>query len=220
MTMGQGNPADIVKAWSPRDWMVVAGGVVAFIFSLFDYVGAKLPFVGSVSISAWHSYAILGLLLVFAASVTWALRSLKIITLPPLPAKYQVISAGASGLGTLLLLLRGVTYPSPIGLEFGGIVLIIAGLVVTAGAVWSLQLGEQIGTVAPLGKGSQPPAAPPGSWPGSGFPQSGSGVPQSSSGVPQSSSGVPQSGPGVPPSSGPGYPPTVPPSAPGEPPRG
>jgi hypothetical protein len=135
---------DVIKAWTPRDWMVVGGGVVAFIFSLFDYVGVSAGGY-SASISAWHSYAILGLLLVFAVAIIWALRSFKVVELPTMNPPWEVILAAAAGLGTLLIIIRGVTYSSGfggvnVGVGFGGIVLILAGVVVTAGAAWSFLL--------------------------------------------------------------------------------
>jgi hypothetical protein len=165
MSMGQGKPADLVKHWTPRDWMVVGGGFVAFIFSFFDYVGASASFFGgrtiSVSISAWHSFAILGLLLVFAAAIVWVLRAFSVVDIPTLPTKFEYVVGGAAGLGTLLILLRGVTITG-LGLRFGGIVLILAGIVVTAGAFWASTAGAAKPVSRPSSTGGfGPPPTPP-----------------------------------------------------------
>jgi hypothetical protein len=164
MSMGQGKPADLVKHWTPRDWMVVGGGFVAFIFSFFDYVGASGS-IGtisySVSVSAWHSFAILGLLLLFAATIVWVLRAFSVVDIPTLPTKFEYVVGGAAGLGTLLILLRGVTITG-LGLRFGGIVLILAGIVVTAGAFWASTAGAAKPVSRPTSTGGfGPPPTPP-----------------------------------------------------------
>jgi hypothetical protein len=138
----------MIKSWKAQDWMVVGGGFAAFIFSFFNFVGASFDGF-SVSINAWHSYAILGLLLIFAAAIAWALLALKVLQIPKLPAKLEVVAAGASGLGTLLIIIRAAAYGDPVGIRFGGILLIIAGFVVTAGAVWALSAGSAAGASGP-----------------------------------------------------------------------
>src|ERR1700722_4889785 len=169
-TGGPVNSADIFKHWRRQDWMVVGGGVVAFIFTLFDYVGISISHIGSYSISAWHSYAILGVLLILAAAVGWALLAVRAVQLPKLPVKSELIAAAATSLGTLLIVIRAATYPSPIGIRFGGIVLILAGFVMTAGAVWALSAGSALSGSGPARFASGFGAArPAGTSPGPGF---------------------------------------------------
>ena len=65
--------------------------------------------------SAWHSYAILGLLLIFAAAIIGALRVFAGTNLPTLPIGVNLLVLGLAGLGTLLLILRAYTLPSASG---------------------------------------------------------------------------------------------------------
>jgi hypothetical protein len=161
--------------------MVVAGGLVAFVFSFFDYVGVSAsvgPVSYSASTGAWHSYAVLGLLLIFAAAIAWALRALAVVAMPTLPTKFEYVVGGAAGLGTLLVLLRGVTYSSSfpggsVGLRFGGIVLIIAGAVVTGGALWASKVGSALPASTAWTAGGFTPSAPPQSPSSGSMPSSG-----------------------------------------------
>jgi hypothetical protein len=137
-----------LKALSPQDWMVVGGGGAAFIFSLFPFVGVSFGPI-SYSVNAWHSYALLGVLLILAAAVTWTLRALDVVKLPPVPEPWtwSRIIAATSGLGSLLVLIRGLTIGSSgvaaaaarvgvnVGMRFGGYALVVAGVVMTVGAV-------------------------------------------------------------------------------------
>jgi hypothetical protein len=166
------------KHWGRQDWMVVGGGLVAFVFSLFDYVGVSLGHFGSFSINAWHSYAIVGMLLILAAAAGWALLALKAIQIPKLPVKWELIAATATSLGTLLIVVRAAAYPSPVGIRFGGIVVILAGFVMTAGAVWALSAGSAVSdSTGPVRfasgfrAGGRPPGTSPapGSSPASGY---------------------------------------------------
>ncbi len=138
---------------SPQDWMVVGGGIAAFLFSLLPFVGVSFgPFSGSVN--AWHSYALLGILLLFATATLWALRLLEAVKLPDLPLPWARVFAIATAVGTLLVLLRGLTFSAnavssmrnvgvSAGLRVGGVLLIVAGAVMTVGAVWAERTGPK-----------------------------------------------------------------------------
>lgn len=125
-----------MKAMSPQDWMVVGGGIGAFLFSFFPFVGVSFGPM-SVSVNAWHSFALLGLLILFAVTAVWGLRILKVVKLPDAPMPWPRMLGIAAAVGTVLVLLRGVTYGHHAGLQVGGILLIIAGLVMASGAIWA-----------------------------------------------------------------------------------
>lgn len=79
-----------------------------------DFAGAEgLDTSGGVS--AWNSYASLGLILLLAVGVLAALRALSGISLPAIQVGWNLVLAGAAGLGALLLLLRAFTYSTEAG---------------------------------------------------------------------------------------------------------
>jgi hypothetical protein len=130
-----------MRAASGRDWMIIGGGLAAFVLSLFPFVGVSAPGI-SVSHDAWISYSTLGVLLILAAAAAWALTILQIAAVPRLPVPLPQAVAIGAGVGTALILLRGLTYSSSlevvgvsVGIRFGGVLLVVAGAVVTAGAI-------------------------------------------------------------------------------------
>lgn len=149
---------------SPQDWMVVGGGVAAFLFSLLPFVGVSSGPL-SVSVNAWHSYALLGILLLLATATLWALRLLEAVKLPELPLPWSRVFAIATAVGTLLMLVRGLTFsanalPLPdvgvsAGLRVGGVLLILTGAVMTVGAFWAER-------ISPKGGGPTKKAGPSG----------------------------------------------------------
>jgi Family of unknown function (DUF5336) len=120
---------------------VVGAGVLAFIFSFLPFYGASISFLGShasTSWTAWHSYAVVGDLLLLAATALAAIRVFAPSVLPAeLPVKPFLAVAGLAGLGTLLLILRAVTWPSPsgvgysVGIRWGAWLLFIAAIAMT-----------------------------------------------------------------------------------------
>jgi len=165
-------PVDL-NSVNRNDLGVMGAGVVAFIASFLPYWGVSfggsvqgVHVGGSASITAWHSYAILGLLLIFAAAGLIAVRTFAASSLPEMPAGVHVIAAALAGLGTLLVILRAFTYPhasypgGSYGVRWGGYVLFIAGIAATAFAV--LGMRESGETVPGIGsRPSSPPAPPP-----------------------------------------------------------
>ncbi|MCW2829391.1 MAG: hypothetical protein JWP31_83 [Aeromicrobium sp.] len=104
-------------------------GALSFIFSFFDhYVTAEAGGVGG-GIAAWESYATLGMLLIIVATAIIAARAFARDSLPAdLP--WNLIALVAAGLGTILLILRAVTfdYGSP---GWSGYVLFITTIALT-----------------------------------------------------------------------------------------
>jgi hypothetical protein len=142
-----------------NDLGVMAAGVAALVFSLLPYWGVSYKVQGlgsaSSSITAWHSYALLGVLLLVAAAGVVAARVFAGVTLPDLPIGWHVLVAGASALGTLLVILRGLTignggfsgFGSSVsaGVKWGGWLLFIAAIVETVFAVMALrESGETV----------------------------------------------------------------------------
>lgn len=101
----------------------------------------------SVSVDAWHSWGILGMLLLLAVAVAWVLRILEAVKFPTLPIPLPRVMAIGAGVGTFLLIIRGFTYGHSVGLgshsgvsvglKLGAFLLFIAGLVMVAGGVWA-----------------------------------------------------------------------------------
>lgn len=128
--------------WSIFDKIAVGAGAVALLFSFFThYVSVSFSGFGasiSAGVSAWHSYAVLGMLLILAAVALVLIRASDV----PLPdtVPWPLVTAGASGLGVLLLLIRGLTWSesgpgASVGIGWSGWIVIIAGVVLTAAAV-------------------------------------------------------------------------------------
>jgi len=168
-------PGFDLKQINRGDQLLVGGGALAFIASFLPYYGASGNVLGhhySASVSAWHSYATLGLLLIFAAAIIGALRVFAGTNLPTLPIGVNLLVLGLAGLGTLLLILRAYTLPSAsgfggsYGVMWGGYVLFIAAIAETVGAVLNFRSsGEKVAWDAtamnkPAAAGEAPPATP------------------------------------------------------------
>ena len=171
-------PGFDLKQINRNDQLIIGGGGLAFIASFLPYVGVSYSGFGahfSAHINAWHGFALLGLLFIFAAAVIVALRVFANATMPTLPLGINVVIAGLAALGTVLVILRAVTY-SHVSIEWGGYVLFIAAIAETVGAVLNFQAsGEKIawdqtkmggGTAAATPAApSYPPAAPSAEYP-------------------------------------------------------
>jgi hypothetical protein len=138
-----------------NDLGIMGAGAAAFVFSFLPYWGfsysAKSLGGVSVSITAWHGFALLGLLLLFAAAAAVAARVFGVATLPELPVGWHVLVAGAAALGTLLVIVRAITYPhlsvlgGSYGVRWGGYLLFLAAIAETVFAVMALrESGESI----------------------------------------------------------------------------
>jgi hypothetical protein len=173
-------PGFDVKQIKRNDQVILGAGILFLLLSFFapfygvSYHGAG-GFGGSASVTAWHSYGFLAVLLIIIAVAIVAYRVFANGSLPALPIGPNLLVVAVSGLGTLLLLLRGFTYKSAsgggysVGLKWGAWVLYILAIAVVVGAVLNLMgSGEKVAwdpTAMNKGGGSAtggvvPPAAP------------------------------------------------------------
>ncbi|MDQ3166547.1 MAG: hypothetical protein M3Q17_10415 [Actinomycetota bacterium] len=117
-------PVDM-KTVPKNDLGALAAFAVAFILSLLgSYISFSVDvpeeargLVGETSggvSSAWTSYATLGMLLLIAAAAIVAVRVFAAHVLPS-GVPWQLIALGAAALGTLLIILRAVTYSESYG---------------------------------------------------------------------------------------------------------
>jgi hypothetical protein len=161
-------PGFDLKQINRNDQLIIGGGALAFIASFLPYVGVSFSGFGvhlEEHINAWHSFALLGLLFIFAAAVIAALRVFANTTMPTLPLGINVLVAGLAALGTVLVILRAVTYDHT-SIKWGGYVLFIAAIVETVGAVMNFKAsGEKMAWDStamskPAAAGEAPPATP------------------------------------------------------------
>jgi hypothetical protein len=173
-------PGFDVKQIKRNDQVILGAGILFLLLSFFapfygvSYHGAG-GFGGSASVTAWHSYGFLAVLLIIIAVGLVAARVFGNASLPALPIGPNLLVVAISGLGTLLLLLRGFTYKSAsgggysVGLKWGAWVLYILAIAVVVGAVLNLMAsGEKVAwdpTAMNKGGGAAaggvvPPAAP------------------------------------------------------------
>lgn len=165
-------PGFDLKQIKRNDQLVLGGGIVAFLASFMPYWGYSFHGFSS-STSAWTGYAVLGLLLLFAAAGMTALRLFGNTSLPTLPVGVNLLVTALAGLGTLLVIIRAYTYPhasgfgGSVGVMWGGYILFIAAIVETVGAVMNFRAsGEKVAWDATAmnkapAAGSTPPAPYP-----------------------------------------------------------
>jgi hypothetical protein len=85
-------------------------GAVALVFSFFSrFNSIDLGPYGSGGISAWHSYATLGMLLLIVGVAVIAVRVFAAHVLPA-DVPWNLVALVAIVLGTILVILRGLTY--------------------------------------------------------------------------------------------------------------
>ncbi len=163
---------DLTKV-SRNDKGLIGAGIVVFIASFLPYWGISAgPY--SASTNAWTGYATFGLLLLFIAAGIAAARVFGGANLPKLPVGANLVVAALAALGTLLVILRGFTYPhasfagASEGVKWGGYILMIAAVVETVFAVMNFRTsGEKLAwdatamnKPAPAGGAPVPPAQP------------------------------------------------------------
>jgi len=148
-------PGFDVKQIKRNDQVILGAGILFLLLSFFaPFYGVSLHeggFGGSASVTAWHSYGFLAVLLIIIAVGIVAARVFGNASLPALPVGPNLLVVAVSGLGTLLLLLRGFTYKSgsgpgySYGLKWGAWVLYILAIAVVVGAVLNLMAsGEKV----------------------------------------------------------------------------
>jgi hypothetical protein len=145
----------------------LVAGAVALVFSFFSrFTSVDLGPYGSGGISAWHSYATFGMLLIIVGVAVIAAKAFAAQTLPA-EVPWNLVALATIALGTILVILRGLTYEiaNP---GWSGYVVFVATLALTYFAFALFKdSGEQIpefnkgGSSTPPVAGPTPPAAPP-----------------------------------------------------------
>lgn len=149
---------DSLRSLPPFDLGVLVTGVLAFIVSFFPYWGVKGSvegISGSSSVTAWHSYSTVALLLILLATVIAGAAILAGASLPNSPVGLRWIAAGVSALGGLLYVIRLFTLPHhsssfagasfDYGVRWGGWLLLIVVLAnVVCTAISALSSDEQV----------------------------------------------------------------------------
>jgi hypothetical protein len=125
---------DSLSALPRIDMTRIAAAVIFFIASFLPFVGVSVGglsggFKLSVSIDAWHSFALLGVLLFLAAVVVWALQRFSSVELPTWRVAWSVAIPALAAIGTALVALRAITYGSGVGLRYGAVLLVLSGIV-------------------------------------------------------------------------------------------
>jgi len=225
-----------IKSVPPLDISVLVTGVLAFIVSFFPYWGVSAHFSGSAanilnssvggssSVTAWHSYSTLALLLILIGTGVYAVAVFAPSdSIPELPVSLKWIAAGICALGAVLYAIRlftlphhhvsGFGYTASEGVKWGGYLLLV---IVLANAVCAVigamkspedapwqSFGSSTGS-APAPAGSYPPPPP--------APSSGMGEPTAPP-APPAAPAAPPAAPAAPPP-----PPAAPPAAPAAPP--
>jgi hypothetical protein len=149
-------PGFDLKQINRNDQGILGAGVLFLLLSFFvPFYGVSIKsiggFGGSASVTAWHSYGFLGVLLVLIAVGIVAARVFGNASLPTLPVGPNLLVAGLATLGTLLLILRGFTYKTAsgpgisVGLKWGAYVIFILAIAVVVFAFLNLKAsGEKM----------------------------------------------------------------------------
>lgn len=116
------------------DKIALGSAAVFFLFSFFNrFRKVDIGPFGTYGISAWHSYAVAGLLLALVAAVLVALKGLQPSILPE-GVPWPLVTGGAAALGWFLVLLRGFTYSGG-SVGWSGWIVFLAGLIFAAATV-------------------------------------------------------------------------------------
>jgi hypothetical protein len=153
-----------------NDLGVMAAGAAALVFSLLPYYGFSYDLAGASfdgSFTAWHSYAVIGMLMLIAAAGVVAARVFGDVELPKLPVGWYVVGAGLATLGTVLVILRALNYPhgdvpgGSYGIRWGGYLLFLAAIAETVFAIRAWRESGEPVTFDRGPAGGTPDAAPP-----------------------------------------------------------
>jgi hypothetical protein len=166
-----------LRSLPPFDLGILIAGVLIFIVSFFPYYGASTSGASiagtnigaqSESVTAWHSYSVLALLLLLLATGVAAVAIFAASSAPQLPIGLRWITAGLSALGGLLYVIRLFTlshhsesiagFKVSEGVRWGGYLLLLIVLVhVACSVISALSSDEQV----PWQQRSSSPTAPP-----------------------------------------------------------
>ncbi|HEX3908618.1 MAG TPA: hypothetical protein VHW92_11880 [Mycobacteriales bacterium] len=153
-----------LRSLPPFDLGILIAGVLAFIVSFFPYYGASSSgatvagqHIGGVSesVTAWHSYSTIALLLILLATAVSAVAIFAPTAAPQLPIGLRWIAAGLSALGGLLYVIRLFTLDHKSesvfgvkvteGVKWGGYLLLIIVLIhVACSVISALSSDEEV----------------------------------------------------------------------------
>lgn len=158
-----------VRQLPRNDQGVLAAGVLAFIFSLIpSYYGLTGAGPFDDSVNAWHGWNVIALLLILAATLIAAAQVFRAPSLPDVPVSLNFVVLAASGVGTLILIIRSFTLESKsaggasIGLEWSAYVLMILCVVQVAFAAMRFrESGEALPWQNRAGGDAAAPPPPP-----------------------------------------------------------
>lgn len=159
---GSGSSMPDLRSLPPFDLGILIAGVLVFIVSFFPYYGASTSgatvagqHIGGVSetVTAWHSYSTIALLLILLATAVAAVAIFAPNAVPDFPIGLRWIAAGLSALGGLLYVIRLFTLDHKsqslfgvkvtVGVKWGGYLLLIIVLVHVVCAVVSALSSEE-----------------------------------------------------------------------------
>lgn len=116
------------------DKIALGSAAVFFLFSFFTrFRKVDIGPFGTYGISAWHSYAVAGLLLALLATVLVALKAVQPSVLPD-GVPWPLVTGAAAAVGWFLVLLRGLTYSGG-SVGWSGWIVFLAGLIFAAATV-------------------------------------------------------------------------------------
>jgi hypothetical protein len=153
---------DDLKNLNRLDQVVLGAGVLGLIVSLFFPIwGVSVSvkgFGGGSSINAWHGLAAFGMLLVLVATAIAAVRVFAAANLPTMPIGVNLLTFVLSAVGTLIVVIRELTYPHAsvpgysYGVKWGGYLLFV---LLIAQAVAAFMLFRKSGEAMPDFKAMQ-----------------------------------------------------------------
>lgn len=153
--------ADFKSLGKNEQGALIAGGVAIILSFIGSYVTVSAGPV-SAGTSAWDSYATLGVLLIIASTAVVGIKAFSKETLPD-GVPWNLVAAGAAGLGTILLILRAFTYSDgglgsavDVGPGWSGWALFVAAIALT---VFTFLSFKESGEKIPEIKKDTPPAA-------------------------------------------------------------
>jgi hypothetical protein len=166
--MSTTSPVDSFKSLQPFEQGVLVTGFLGFIASFFPWDGVSIPTVkfgnttiggGSASINAWHSYSVLAILLLIAATAIAAVIVLAPGALSGLPIGARWLVAGLSVLALLLELLRLLTlhHGDGVSIKWGGYLLALLMIANAVCAVISALSSDEVVPWQQGGRGTPPP---------------------------------------------------------------
>jgi hypothetical protein len=159
-----GKPAFDPKTVNPLDWGILAAGVLALIFSTFDYYTVSVSFDGvseSASASAWHGFfGWFAAILALAGAIAIAVDIFAPHIQTPMPRRLAAL--GLFALATICVIIALFVFPGDVpegsGVDTGrGFGYWVSLIVIIAGLVLALMRFQQTGGVLPGNLGAKMP---------------------------------------------------------------